>query len=157
MRVRIIPDLPGLVIADTGQVQGPSRKWLRLFPKGDREYLHFNLYRERRWLQFPVHFVVCRAFHGPRPEGLVVRHLDGNSHNNHADNLSWGTQLENEADKVLHGTIVRGEKHPCAKLTASDVLVIREADESLSSLARVYGVAPTTIHNVRSGRTWRHV
>lgn len=157
MKVRIISDLPGLVIADVGQVQGPSGRWLKLFPKGGREYLHFNLYRERRWLQFPVHFVVCRAFHGPRPEGMVVRHLDGDSHNNHADNLQWGTQLENEADKVLHGTVVRGERHPYARLTEDQVRAIRGSSGSNTELARLFGVAPTTIHNARSGRTWKHV
>lgn len=158
MRVRILPDLPGLVIADVGHVQGPSRRWLKLFPKGDRAYLHFNLYRDRKWLQFPVHIVVCRAFHGERPDGMIVRHLDGDATNNHADNLKWGTQIENEADKVLHGTAPQGERHPHAKLTEEQVLRIRDLTSAThAELAAAFGVSPSTILNIRAGQTWRHL
>lgn len=48
--------------------------------------------------------LVCAAFHGPRLSGLMVRHLDGNSLNDHADNLAWGTAAENSADAIRHGT-----------------------------------------------------
>jgi hypothetical protein len=53
---------------------------------------------------FTVASLVIVAFTGPRQCGLEVRHLDGNSQNNHAVNLVWGTHLENEADKKIHGT-----------------------------------------------------
>ena len=50
-----------------------------------------------------VHRVVCTAFHGCPPvhngKEAIVRHLDSNPANNHADNLRWGTQSENERDK----------------------------------------------------------
>ena len=51
-----------------------------------------------------IHSLVCEAFHGNRPEGKEVRHLDGNKLNNHKDNLSWGTRKENVADSIAHGT-----------------------------------------------------
>ena len=35
---------------------------------------------------------------------MLCRHLDGNPHNNRLDNIVWGTVVENEADKVRHGT-----------------------------------------------------
>src|ERR1022692_1435720 len=51
-----------------------------------------------------VHVLVAAAFHGPCPPGLEVRHLDGNSQNNAASNLAYGTASENCLDMVQHGT-----------------------------------------------------
>jgi hypothetical protein len=42
-----------------------------------------------------VHQLVCIAFHGPRPPGLVVNHKDANKLNNHYTNLEWITHGEN--------------------------------------------------------------
>lgn len=51
-----------------------------------------------------VHKLVCRAFHGEKPSiEHEVRHLDGDTMNNHADNLAWGTRSENAKDRVRHG------------------------------------------------------
>ena len=54
-----------------------------------------------------LHRLVCRTFHGEPPvyrdKEAVVRHLDGDPANNHADNLRWGTQKENEEDKKRYG------------------------------------------------------
>jgi hypothetical protein len=50
-----------------------------------------------------VHSLVAEAFIGPRPIGLEVRHLDGDSTNNAVDNLRYGTHAENMQDRVKHG------------------------------------------------------
>lgn len=42
-----------------------------------------------------VHYVVCKAHYGERPEGLVINHKDGNKLNNHPDNLEYCTISEN--------------------------------------------------------------
>lgn len=51
-----------------------------------------------------VHHLVAEAFHGPRPAGQVIRHLDGDELNNAANNLLYGTPSENSFDTVRHGT-----------------------------------------------------
>ncbi len=51
-----------------------------------------------------VHVLVSDAFLGPRPDGLDVRHLDGNRRNNHPENLVYGTRQDNMLDKQFHGT-----------------------------------------------------
>ena len=63
-----------------------------------------------------VHKIVMEAFVGPCPEGLEVRHLDGNPGNNRwapgneeetvaaGGNLIYGTHSENMRDKQRHGT-----------------------------------------------------
>lgn len=159
-RVRITPEFPRLVISDTGVLWGPSGRRLSPFP--DRYgYFRFNLYTgPGQWAQYSVHTVVCTAFQGPRPEGLMVRHLDGDPANNWASNLRWGTQTENEADKLLHGTRPLGESHPQARLTEADIRIIREHPKYYGfrrDLAARYCVSVTTISQIRAGETWRHI
>lgn len=50
-----------------------------------------------------IHTLVCEAWYGPRPDGMVCRHLDGNPTNNTPDNLRWGTPKENSQDTLRHG------------------------------------------------------
>lgn len=50
-----------------------------------------------------VHKLMASTFLGPRPtKQHLIRHLDGDSYNNHLDNLAWGTQKENMEDLKLH-------------------------------------------------------
>jgi hypothetical protein len=47
-----------------------------------------------------VHRLVAMAFHGPPTEDAsVCRHLDGDSTNNSATNLAWGTRRDNANDR----------------------------------------------------------
>jgi hypothetical protein len=43
-------------------------------------------------------YLVCRAWHGPCPEGLSVQYRDGEILNTRPDNLFWGTGLEHLAE-----------------------------------------------------------
>lgn len=49
-----------------------------------------------------VHQLVCTAWHGKRPRGKEVRHLDGVKENCRPGNLAWGTKGRNERDKASH-------------------------------------------------------
>jgi hypothetical protein len=42
-----------------------------------------------------IHHLVAETFIGKRPEGLVIDHIDGNKHNNRADNLRYLSNVEN--------------------------------------------------------------
>lgn len=53
-------------------------------------------------LTIAVHVLVLLTFRGPRPEGLLSRHLDGVKWNCSLDNLVYGTDIENWADRVKH-------------------------------------------------------
>lgn len=50
-----------------------------------------------------IHRLVMAAFVGPCPDGLEVRHLDGNPTNNHLDNLRYGTRRQNRLDDIRNG------------------------------------------------------
>ncbi len=60
-----------------------------------------------------IHELVDAAFLGPRPEGSQIRHLDGDRRNNTVANLAYGTNGENQADAVRHGTHVNAAKTRC--------------------------------------------
>lgn len=47
--------------------------------------------------------LVLEAFVGPRPPGLVVRHLNDISDDSRLENLKWGTMSENRYDSVRNG------------------------------------------------------
>lgn len=72
-----------------------------------------RLWKKNRSKTVCVHTLVAQAFIGPRPENLEVRHIDGNSHNNNVQNLSYGTSSENHDDMVRHGTHYQVQKKSC--------------------------------------------
>ncbi|WP_180768758.1 HNH endonuclease signature motif containing protein, partial [Vibrio parahaemolyticus] len=51
-----------------------------------------------------VHELVALTFIGERPKGQVTRHLDGDKLNNRPGNLMYGTEKENQSDRLMHGT-----------------------------------------------------
>lgn len=105
-----------------------------------------------------VHSLVLEAFVGPRPEGMEVRHLDGNRLNACLSNLRYGTRVENAADSDRHGTRARGSRYKSAKLDEAKAREIRRLHYVVpqSELARRYGVSPAAIQAVHDGRTWTH-
>jgi hypothetical protein len=86
-------------------------------PEGGR-YLEVSLRKvdatDRRDRARPkVHHLVAAAFIGPRPQGLVICHNDGNRNNNRVENLRYDTQAANIADMHRH----RGGHHNTLKTT----------------------------------------
>jgi hypothetical protein len=101
---------------------------LRILRTGDNGYKTANLYKGYGAECRSVHTMVLDAFVGPRPGGLVGTHVDGTRDNNRLINLSWRTQGENMRDKILHGTVQRGENGSRVKLTSAEVAAIRVAE-----------------------------
>lgn len=152
---------PGLLIMGNGDIYGSNGKLL-WESDNSRGYRTVRVRMpSRKWKTYSVHVLVCEEFHGPKPfPGAQVRHLDGNSRNNTAKNLCWGTKAENEADKTRHGTVATGERNGQSKLNAQIVREIRErhaSGESQRSLAREYGVGATTVSQVVRRETWAHI
>ena len=67
-------------------------------------YQYVNLRKSGRYTRFFVHQLVLLTFVGPYPEGMEIRHLDGDPTNNKLANLVYGTRSENIRDAVRHGT-----------------------------------------------------
>lgn len=73
--------------------------------------------------------------------------------------LFIGTRADNIADMTQKGRLAsfEGTKNVRALLTESQVLVIRDSDKTNVELGREYGVGPTTISAIRTGRNWQHL
>lgn len=128
---------------------------------GRTGYLKVKIRRadgSKKWMM--VHRLVLESFVGPCPDEMQARHFpDRNPANCRLDNLSWGTPLENAADKKVHGTLVRGSTHWCARLTDGDADEIRlrfQAGESIRSLSKSFGVVTSMISSIISGKKWKH-
>lgn len=108
-----------------------------------------------------VHRLVAMLFLGtPELKHSQVRHLNGKRTDNTSSNIAWGTARENSDDKLLHGTMVMGEKTINAKMTNESVKDAVERygrGESISSIAIVMGVSSRCIYYIVTGKTWsRH-
>lgn len=62
-----------------------------------------------------VHQLVAEAFIGPRPDGEEVRHRNGDSTDNRASNLHYGTRSDNLRDAVEHGTHAMAKRTECPR------------------------------------------
>ena len=59
-----------------------------------------------------VHQIVAEAFIGPRPDGLVINHKDGDKRNNSVGNLEYVTRKQNAAHAVRNLNRRKGPKKP---------------------------------------------
>jgi hypothetical protein len=146
-----------------GSVIRPTRQ------KSNMRYFVVTLYRGNRGTarQFYLHHLVCLAFRGPRPSPLhQTRHGDGDVRNCRAGNLHWGTPLENQSDRRMHGTDPRGERNGRSVLSASLVAELRSVSAAvpvddrsarygfIKALADKHGVDRNTIMRAISGQRW---
>ena len=90
-----------------------------------------------------VHTVVAECWHGPRPEGMQVDHIDRNSHNNHYSNLRYVTHSEQMKNRVLGKHVIVQATKNCAEWNRKisvGVVFTREGDKhtepSILSAAR---------------------
>ncbi len=91
---------------------------LKPTPNSKSGYMSVMLTRDRKHLRIYVHILVLETWVGPRPEGdFQAAHDNGKRSDNRLDNLAWKTRLENDADKIRHGTRQFGEDHHAAVMT----------------------------------------
>lgn len=157
MEYRAIPSHPAYLAGADGSIIGKSGKLLRL-QISDTGYRSFQAQVDGRGVRVYAHIAVCEAFHGSRPDGKEVAHVNGNPGDNRPENLRWKTRTENHADKRQHGTHREGEQIGWAKLTEQAVREIRKLDGLTTvEVGRRFGVSPAAITHIRSGRNWKHV
>lgn len=114
---------------------------------------------DRKSWRISVHRLVASAFIGPCPAGKQVAHGDGNPKNNRLSNLRYATPAENQADRILHGTDLRGEDNASSKITEMDVLEIRAmtGEMPLREIGRLFGIGKSQVFRIVNGTSWAHV
>lgn len=137
-------------VSDLGGVRNET-KGTPVKPFWTGDYFAFTIHKARTRRTVRLHIAVAEAFLGPRPDGMVCAHLDGNAENCSLTNLAWVTPEENEAHKRLHGTAQTGTRHHAAKFTRAEIEVIRKARRAgltLIDIATLAKVAPSTIADI---------
>jgi len=86
--------------------------------------------------------LVCEAWHGVAPQaGLKVLHKNGNTVDDHPDNLEWGKR----------------RAKPRLEISKADVIAIRRrraAGENGNALAAEFGVSPSHVSGIHTGKLW---
>lgn len=141
----------------------PTLKYLK--PRVTNKFWYnVNLCVNSKARNYPIHRLVAIAFI-PNPENKpCVNHKDSNGFNNKVENLEWCTHKENMQHAARKGRMVlpetRGSKNSQAILNERDVLRIKMALKTGlrgRELAKIYGVAETTISMIKVGRHWTHI
>lgn len=113
-----------------------------------------------------VHLLVARAFLGPA-KGRVVRHKKNDRSDPKLSNLEYGSQKENNEDKVKSGTDPRGERNAASLLTAKEVRTIRKLKKSKNpdtgrlwtqeDISMEFGISRQAVSDIVRRVTWRHL
>ena len=104
-----------------------------------------------------VHILVLETFHGPKEEGKVARHKNGNQLDNRAANLEWSTWAEIGAGRARAGRSAKGEDHGRVKLTEGNVRTIRRRlaeGVPQQALADFFGVSRKAIYQIKTSKNW---
>ncbi len=113
-----------------------------------------------------VHRLVCMTFHENKNDKPEINHIDGNTHNNTANNLEWCTRKENAEHASKNGLMKfhRGEDHynygnkgalnPLSKIildTETGIFYI-----GTKEAADIKNIRRTTLINMLSGHDRNH-
>jgi len=82
-----------------------------------------------------------------------VRHLNDDKDDNSADNLAWGTPLENMNDAIKNGKCSRGDGHVRATLTDEQIAEIRRRHTA----AKINGYVPNGFNPALAAEFGIHV
>lgn len=96
---------------------------------------------------------------GTVPVDKIVCHTCDNPRCVNPSHLYVGTTKQNAYDRTVRGRgrTAIGPDSPSAKLTVAQVLESRFSTARHTELAAKFGVSPSTIRKLRSGKSWRHV
>ena len=109
-----------------------------------------------------VHVLVAEAFVDGHFEGAEVDHKDFDPANNHASNLQYLTPKQNSDRITAAGrrNPVKGSRQHDAKLTESDIPVIRQMRKDgmvLREIAEKYSISNAKISEIINYKAWKHV
>jgi hypothetical protein len=106
-----------------------------------------------------AHRVAYELVIGHIPPGMVVCHTCDHRECVNPRHLFVGTQRDNVLDMIRKGRrhSSAGERNPCVKLHADQVLAIRHDSRPAREILVAFGIAASTLYSIRNHETWRHL
>lgn len=148
-----VPGAEDYQVSNLGRVRHVKVTYLKPDPHMRSGHLYVRIIRGKKKVKRGIHQLVAGLFIGPAPSRRhMVLHNDGDPTRNVFDNLRWGTHLENMADRGRHGRHRNG-----ARLTAADVIAIRQSRESAKAIATKYKIHPRHVWVIRKGKAWKNI
>ncbi len=162
-----ISGFPGYEVSNTGKVRSfkgggggrPPRKNPRLLLStiNSKGYRVNGLVRNGRRHTVNLHTVVAHHFCGKKRIGFECSHINGNRSDCRASNLIWESHVTNMTRMRGHGPHPSGLQNGRAILTLDQVRSVkprRNSGESLSSIARSFGVNVTSVWGIYHNKHW---
>lgn len=154
---RPIPGSLGFEVSDQGRVRSLTRtrqvgnhtrtyrERIRQLAVNRSGYPEVNINGHARL----VHQLVLSAFVGPRPQGLVTCHNNGDPADNRLENLRYDTQAANVRDTVRHGNNHSARKAACPQghpYTSDNIVIGKRGSGATFRICK-------TCHRLRSRRS----
>lgn len=140
-------------VDDTGRLR--KGRWLKSNVDG-YGYLQVSLFSGGVGKKHKVHRLVAEAFISNPQLCSQVNHISGIKTNNDVSNLEWVTAQQNILHAFTNGLMsANGENNGRSKLTMDQVKEIRSCKSmTKTSIAKKYGVSPSTISDIVNNKTW---
>lgn len=147
---------------------GPSYvikgRLIRLHHRGSTRasaYLRVSLTRNKRESNVLVHTLVLEAFVGPRPQGYVANHKNGQKEDNRVENLEWVTYGRNNQHALETGLRrAYGEDSHFVKYTTEQVLLMRRLYKEglrVFEIAQQVNIPWVSVWYIVHRRRWKHL
>ena len=157
----------GYRVTTTGEVRAPSGRLRTLQQVRDRTPYYFFTVRDPQTnvtRPVPVHMLAAVQLFGAADvaRAEVVRHLDGDCHNNALDNIALGTHSQNAFDRPVAARKAHAAKAAdvTRTWTTTQVQNLRArhaAGTTATTLCREFGCALSTVSAMLRGITYADV
>lgn len=122
-------------------------------------YNFISLQKHHKTKKCKVHRLVGIYFINNPFNKPFINHIDGIKTNNHEDNLEWVTAHENQLHAYKNGLhpILCGIINGNSKLSENQVQKILQDDRSQRKIAKTYGISQSTVCQIKTRKTWKHI
>ena len=110
--------------------------------------------------QYSHRIALSESLGRPLLPKMEAAHAPGICHNRacvNPEHLREATLEENQADRILDGTDIRGSKSVCAKLSEADVLKIRDDPRHRKAIAADFAISQQTVSDIKHRKRWAHL